>query len=207
MLCKMQVKTAKRNVKCPRVTLYPSYEPKLLHKGASQAKYQVTQMYHEAKSHTLRSLAFDVRLETDSRCHCPAKHGWPADQPESASSAPPTQLTTAHLHIPLQSSLSDLSISKYKRRSRVKMVPLQTKLSSFITSLSIDKPPLYRSDSASSFGSAASSNRMEGETELQPWKYGHKRAYSEQDEVKRKRVELAEKKRRASDAAWREFWP
>ena len=87
------------------------------------------------------------------------------------------------------------------------MAPLQTKLSSLITGLALDKPSLYRNDSATSFASGRSSYSNEGETELQPWKYGHKRAYSEQDEVKRKRAELAEKRRRASDAAWREFWP
>jgi hypothetical protein len=87
------------------------------------------------------------------------------------------------------------------------MAPLQTKLTSFITSLTITnldtRPTLYRTDSASTFASDTSC----ADTELRPWKAGHKRAYSEQDEVKRKRAELAEKKRRASNAAWREFWP
>lgn len=89
------------------------------------------------------------------------------------------------------------------------MAPLQTKLklTSFITSLATphldSRPTIYRIDSASSFASGIYCD----DTELRPWKAGHKRAYSEQDEVKRKRAELAEKKRRASDAAWREFWP
>jgi hypothetical protein len=87
------------------------------------------------------------------------------------------------------------------------MAPLQTKITSFINSLAIANldttPVLYRTDSASSFASDSPCD----ETELQPWKEGHKRRGSEQDEVKRKREELAEKNRRASDAAWREFWP
>ena len=90
------------------------------------------------------------------------------------------------------------------------MPPLETKLTAFITSLSLanadNRPTLYRTDSASTFASESSSRTGEI-TELKEWKYGHKRAYSEQDEVKRKRIELAEKRRRASIAAWREFWP
>jgi hypothetical protein len=85
------------------------------------------------------------------------------------------------------------------------MAHIQTKFKSLITSLAtpnLDRPSLYRSDSASSFASESS-----GDTELQAWSYGHARRGSEQDEVKRKRAELAEKRRRASDAAWREFWP
>jgi hypothetical protein len=87
------------------------------------------------------------------------------------------------------------------------MAHLQTKLTSFISSLAITNldttPALYRTDSASSFATDSTCD----ETELQPWKDGHKRRGSEQDEVKRKREELAEKNHRASDAAWREFWP
>jgi hypothetical protein len=91
------------------------------------------------------------------------------------------------------------------------MAQIQTKFTSFITSLAIanlDKPALYRTDSASSFASDSSGDSMT-DTELQPWEYehGHKRRGSEQDEVKRKRRELAEKRRRASDVAWRSFWP
>jgi hypothetical protein len=87
------------------------------------------------------------------------------------------------------------------------MAPLQTKLTSFINSLATANldttPTLYRTDSASSFASDSTCD----ETELRPWKEGHQRRGSDQDEVKRKRKELAEKNRRASDAAWREFWP
>jgi hypothetical protein len=87
------------------------------------------------------------------------------------------------------------------------MAHLQTKLTSFINSLAVANldttPTLYRTDSAASFASDSTCD----ETELQPWKEGHKRRSSEQDEVRRKREELAEKNRRASDAAWREFWP
>ncbi len=87
------------------------------------------------------------------------------------------------------------------------MSQLQTKLTSFINSFAIanldNGSTLCRTDSASSFATDPTCD----ETELQPWKEGHQRRGSEQDEVKRKREELAEKNRRASDAAWREFWP
>lgn len=82
------------------------------------------------------------------------------------------------------------------------MAHIQTKFKSLITSLAtpnLERPSLYRTDSFASDSS--------GDTELQPWTYGHTRRDSEQDEVKRKRAELADKRRRASDAAWREFWP
>ena len=131
----------------------------------------------------------------------------PAAQPTSLNQ-PPTQLTIAIFTI-LIFHLSFHPLDLKREEEKVEMAPLQIKLSSFPAGLSLKplSPALYRSDSASSFASAASSARSVQETELQPWKYGHKRAYSEQDEVKRKRAELAEKRRRASDAAWREFWP
>jgi hypothetical protein len=87
------------------------------------------------------------------------------------------------------------------------MARLQTKLKSLLTSLSNpnDRPALYRTDSASSFASDTSCDTPSPDTELQPWRY-ERRGSHEQDEVRRKRRELAEKRRRASDAAWREFW-
>jgi pyridoxine 5'-phosphate synthase PdxJ len=88
------------------------------------------------------------------------------------------------------------------------MAHLQTKLTSFITSLAtanLERPSLYSTTSSSSFASDSSCDSPD--TELQAWKYGCARRDNEQDEVKRKRSELAEKRRRASDAAWREFWP
>ena len=88
------------------------------------------------------------------------------------------------------------------------MAPLQINLTAFITCLCTadlnSRLSLSRTDSASSF---ASDSSTDANTEMNEWKYGHKRRSSEQVEVKRKRRELAEKRRRASDAAWREFWP
>jgi hypothetical protein len=90
------------------------------------------------------------------------------------------------------------------------MAHMQTKLTSLITSLAtanLERPRYYRTDSASSFASDSLCGSTASDTELRPWKYGCARRDSEQDEVKRKRRELAEKRRRASNAAWREFWP
>jgi hypothetical protein len=89
------------------------------------------------------------------------------------------------------------------------MAPLQTKLKSLVTSSflnSNDEPEFYRTDSASPFASDSSCDGFSPDMELQPWRYSRRECDSEQDEVRRKRRELAEKRRRASDAAWREFW-
>jgi hypothetical protein len=85
-----------------------------------------------------------------------------------------------------------------------------TLLKSLITSLSDPSRPTFlehRRDSASSLTSDSTCESSGPDTELQPWKYTRRHSDSEQDEVRRKRHELAEKRRRASDAAWREFWP
>ncbi len=90
------------------------------------------------------------------------------------------------------------------------MAPRKSKLKSFITSSfsnSDDSPTLSRTDSASSFASDSScDDTLSPDTELQLWIYERRNSDSEQDEVKRKRRELAETRRRASDAVWREFW-
>ncbi|KAE9380387.1 hypothetical protein N431DRAFT_129405 [Stipitochalara longipes BDJ] len=157
-----------------------------------------------------RSFAFDVEFETAARCTAPPhEDSQPAGQPTSLNQPLPHHQRSLPqlLFTFLIFSLSFRSLYFKREEKKVEMAGLQTKLTSFIPSLAIDKPTLSRTDSASSFASDASCNNTEGETELQPWKYGHRRAYSEQDEVKRKRAELAEKRRRASNAAWREFWP
>jgi hypothetical protein len=129
----------------------------------------------------------------------------PTDSASFASQAQPS-IRQLSLRMPLTSSSLSNCLSRDEQK-RKKMAHLQTKLTSFINSLAVANldttPTLYRTDSAASFASDSTCD----ETELQPWKEGHKRRSSEQDEVRRKREELAEKNRRASDAAWREFWP